>query len=517
VENAAQPDLKNGVAFRDLTDGEMLLGRVGNDEVILVRRGDAVFAFSAVCTHYQGPLSEGLIVADTVRCPRHHACFSIRTGEALRAPALDPIACWRVERIGDTVFVREKLTATDLRRGKAPIPLPSSPRSGVPRSVVIIGGGAAGLAAADMLRREGYQGPLTMLSADDSPPCDRPNLSKDFLAGSAPDEWLPLRPAEFYAERNIDLRLDCRVTSIDTQQRRVVLGDGKVVEYGALLIATGADPVRLEIPGATPAQLCYLRSVADSRAIVAKLRAATRIVVVGASFIGLEVAAALRERGKEVHVVGPESVPMLRVLGAEVGRFVQSLHEAHGVKFHLGATVQRMDGRKATLSDGTVLNTDFLVLGVGVRPSISLATAAGLAIDRGVIVNEFLETSAPNVFAAGDIARWPDPHSGERIRVEHWVVAQRQGQVAARNVLGRAEKFAAVPFFWSQHYDVTIRYVGHAESWDASEIDGSLVTRDCTIAYKRGRRTLAVASVSRELQSLKAEQTMENAVSEGVS
>jgi NADPH-dependent 2,4-dienoyl-CoA reductase/sulfur reductase-like enzyme len=324
---------------------------------------------------------------------------------------------------------------------------------------------------------------------------------------------MPLRAPQYYAEQRIDLSLNSHVSAIDSAARRVTLEGGRQLEFGALLLATGADPVRLDIPGATPSQVCYLRTFSDSRAIVAKATTAKRVVVVGASFIGLEVAASLRTRGIDVHVAGREPVPMQRVLGADVGRFVQSLHESHGVTFHLGATVARMDGRQVTLTDGTTIDADFLVVGVGVRPSISLATSAGLNVDRGVSVNEYLETSAPGIFAAGDIARWPDPHSGERIRVEHWVVAQRQGQVAARNILGQRAKYDAVPFFWSQHYDVSINYVGHAAKWDSTEMDGSLgalaAARNCRISYKAGPRTLAVATISRDLESLQAELDME--------
>jgi len=498
----AKPDLTRGVAVGDLPDGGKLLGTVGEEEVILLRRGDSLFACGAYCTHYHGALIEGLAVAETLRCPLHHACFSVRTGEALHAPALDPIQCWSVERTADKIFVREKL----------PQPGPASSDSGrSPRAVLIVGGGAAGLAAAEMLRREGYGGSLTLLSADDSPPCDRPNLSKDFLAGTAPEDWMPLRPPEFYTRERIDLRLNCRVSSLDTQRRRVKLENGGELDYDALLLATGADPVRIELPGATASQVCYLRSFADSRAIIAKTAAARSVVVVGASFIGLEVAASLRERSLEVHVVAPESVPMLRTLGADAGRWVQSLHESHGVKFHLEKTLQRMDGRRVILSDGTALDADFVVLGVGVRPSISLAASAGLTLDRGVLVNEYLETSAPGVYAAGDIARWPDPRSGERIRVEHWVVAQRQGQVAARNILGRRERFTAVPFFWCQYYDVALRYLGHAEAWDSINIEGSFAAGNCAVTYLRGGRRLAIATVQRDLQNLQAELAFESA------
>ncbi len=506
MADAPTTEFSAGIALRDLPDGAPVSGRVGAEEAILVRRGEDVFAVGAQCSHYHGPLAEGLIVDDTVRCPWHHACFSLRTGEALRAPALDSIPCWRVERVGDRVFVREKLAAPGPHAG------PRRARvAHAPASVVIVGGGAAGLAAADTLRREGYQGAVTIISADDSPPCDRPNLSKDFLAGTAPADWIPLRPPEYYAERHIELELKSRVASIDVNDGRVNLENGEHYEYGALLLATGADPVRLEIPGAPDALIHYLRTFADSRAIVARSTAAKSAVVVGASFIGLEVAASLRARGLAVHVVGPEAAPLEKVLGTEVGRFVRELHESRGVVFHLGRTVNRVDGNKVTLSDATTLETDLMVLGVGVRPSLALAEQAGIAIDRGIAVDEYLETSARGIFAAGDVARWPDPHSGERIRVEHWVVAQRQGQVAARNILGQRIAFEAVPFFWSQHYDVAINYVGHAEKWDAVAIEGSLADRDCAVTYTRGGRTLAVATISRDTQSLLAERAMERA------
>ena len=502
MENAPKPDFKSGVPVSSVADGGMLSGMVGDEDALLIRRGEAFYAIGAYCSHYHGSLAQGLVVGDTVRCPLHHACFSLRTGEALRAPALDPIPCWRVERIGETIYVRER--SSDATAGA-----PTRSDARAVRSVVIIGGGAAGLAAADALRRHGHDGSLTIISADDSPPCDRPNLSKDFLAGTAPPEWIPLRPPEFYAERQIELLLQSRVTAVDIGRRRVEIDGGRQFNFDALLLATGAEPVRLDIPCASETQICYLRTFADSRAIVAKATTARCVVVVGASFIGLEVAASLRTRGIEVHVVGPEKVPMARVLGEPAGLFIQGLHESHGVRFHLGNSVSRVNGRQVTLSGGATIDADFLVVGVGVRPSVALAQNAGLAVDRGVTVNEYLATSAPGVFAAGDIARWPDPHSGERIRVEHWVVAERQGQVAAMNMLGAAEKFDAVPFFWSQHYDLTVNYVGHAEQWDAADVEGSFAARNFSISFRRGDRVLAVATVARDERSLRAELAME--------
>jgi apoptosis-inducing factor 3 len=501
TQEKATLDLSQGVAASALTDGGMIVGRVDDEEVVVARSGTELFAVRAHCSHYRGPLAKGLIVGDTVRCPWHHACFSLRTGEALRAPALDPISCWRVDVEGDRIFVREKLPAA------SPPPLSGQ----LPSSIVIVGGGAAGVSAAEMLRRRGYDGPLTLISADADPPVDRPNLSKDFLAGEAQDDWIPLWPDDFYAERRIELVLGRGVVAIDPARRTVRLDDNSERAYGALLLATGADPVRLPIPGASDDRVMYLRSFTDSRAIVQRAASARRVVVVGGSFIGLEVAASLRARGIAVDVVARDRAPLERVMGAEVGRFVRALHEKQGVTFHLEQTVARVDGRTVTLSGGGTLDCDFVVVGAGVAPAVAIAEQAGLAMDRGVVVNEYLETSVSGIFAAGDIARWPDPHTGDRIRVEHWVVAERQGQVAARNMIGGRERFDAVPFFWSRHYDVRINYVGHAERWDDVRIDGSLEALDCTVEYRRGGRTLAVATVGRDRANLEAEVRLERA------
>jgi NADPH-dependent 2,4-dienoyl-CoA reductase/sulfur reductase-like enzyme/nitrite reductase/ring-hydroxylating ferredoxin subunit len=494
-----------GIPLSKVADGTMLLGHVDGESVLLARRGNALFAVGAFCTHYGAPLVDGLLVDDTVRCPWHHACFSLRTGEALRAPALDPVSCRRVEQRDDRVYVGEKL--------KPASPQPAPTGADTPGSVVIVGGGAAGNAAAETLRREGYSGRITMLSADESGPYDRPNLSKGYLAGTAPATSNPLRSPEFYREHRIELKLNAPVTTIDAANRQVILVDGTRHTYDALLLATGAQPVRLEVPGSNLPHVHYLRSLADSHALVAKVAASKRAVVIGASFIGLEVTASLRSRNVDVHVVGRDTVPMERILGARVGQFIRKLHEDHGVTFHLGTTAASIDARGVTLRNGGRLAADLVVVGIGVRPEISLAEHAGLAIDRGVTVDQHLETSIPGIFAAGDIARWPDPLTGEHIRVEHWVVAERQGQTAARNMLGRRERFDAVPFFWTEQYDFSLAYVGHAEHWDKAEIDGQLDTdtRDCTITYRRGDRKLAVAVIHRDLEGLRAEVEFEKA------
>jgi apoptosis-inducing factor 3 len=498
------PDLARGIALSHVADGGMLGGHVGQDAVLLARRGDEFFAIGATCSHYGGPLAEGLIVGDTVRCPWHHACFSLRSGEAVAPPAFNPMSCWRVEKRNGTVFVREKLERPDK-------PTPGKAKSAKRERVVIVGGGAAGFAAAEMLRREGFSGSVTLLSSDDAAPYDRPNCSKDYLAGNAPEDWMPLRPLEFYKDQSIELELRTEVTGIDAKARQITLASGRSMPFDKLLLATGAEPVRLDIPGADQPHVHVLRSLADSRAIIAKAKEARRAVVLGASFIGLEVAAALRTRKIEVHVVAPDRQPLERVLGREFGDFIRAIHEEHGVVFHLEETPTAIDAGNVRLKGGASLPADLVVVGIGVRPRTQLAERAGLKTERGVAVNEYLESSAPGIFAAGDIARWPDPHTGEHLRIEHWVVAERQGQAAARNMLGQGQRFSDVPFFWSQHYDVPINYIGHAEKWDDLDIEGNIESRDCLVRYRRNGKALAVASIFRDVDSLREEAAMEAA------
>jgi NADPH-dependent 2,4-dienoyl-CoA reductase/sulfur reductase-like enzyme/nitrite reductase/ring-hydroxylating ferredoxin subunit len=495
-------DFTQGIAFDELLDGGMLVGHVGDEQILLVRRGSEVFAVGAQCTHYQGPLAEGLVVGDTVRCPWHHACFDLRTGEALRAPALSPIACWDVEQRDGTISVHSKR--------KRPKPTSRENATAEPEKIVIIGGGAAGFAAAQMLRRKGYQNSIVMLSSDTALPYDRPNLSKDYLAGTIPFSYVPLKDESFYAKNHIETRLGRAVREIDVRDRQVVIV-GEAIPYDRLLLATGAEPVQLTVPGADQPHVHTLRSLADCQAIIEQAEAARRVVVIGASFIGLEVAAALRTRKLEVHVVAPDKRPMERILGPEMGNFIRGLHEEHGVIFHLENKVTAIEENGVHLERGGTIEADLVVVGIGVRPRLELAEKAALKLDRGVVVDQYLETIAPGVYAAGDIARWPDPHSDESIRVEHWVVAQRQGQVAALNMLGHSMPFTAVPFFWSQHYDVPINYVGHAESWDEILIDGDVMRKDCLLRFKRHGRVAAVASIFRDLESLQAEVMMEHA------
>jgi NADPH-dependent 2,4-dienoyl-CoA reductase/sulfur reductase-like enzyme/nitrite reductase/ring-hydroxylating ferredoxin subunit len=491
------PDFGKGIRIDDVADGAMLLGHAFGEAVLVARRGTELFAIGATCTHYGGPLAKGLMVNCTVRCPWHHARFDLRTGEAIAAPALSDVSCWKIEKRGERFCITGKIDSKPTRK-----PALS------PSSVVIVGAGAAGGAAAEMLRREGYDGPVAIIGADKSLPYDRPNLSKDYLAGNAPEEWIPLRSGDFYREKRIDTFTNTSVRAIALEKKQIELSHGGSMAYGALLLATGSEPVRLKIPGGDLPNVCYLRTLADSRHIIEKAKNAKQVVVIGASFIGLEVAWSLRERKLEVAVVGKHSVPFERILGRELGDLIRKTHEANGVKFHLGRTAAKIEDCAVELDDGTKLHCDFVVVGIGVQSNIALAQSAGIATNDGVLVNEYLETNVPGIFAAGDIASWPDPRAG-RIRVEHWVVAQRQGQTAARNILGAREPFTLPPFFWSNHFDLQVRYVGHGGNKDRARVSGDLKAKDASVIFSSAGKPSAVASIGRDLESLKAEAALE--------
>ena len=477
-------DFTVGVPEAELSSGSMIAGRVGDDEILLVRDGERVYAVGASCSHYHAPLAEGLVIGGTIRCPWHHACFDLRTGGVLRAPAMSPLPAWQVEKRGDRFFIGEKVQT-------------ERPATGTPESVVIVGAGAAGVNVADTLRSEGYTGRIVLISRDTDLPFDKPNLSKDYLAGTAPAEWLPLHPHQYYEDQRIELRLGVTVAGVDTTAKSITTSSGDRIAYGALVLATGATPRKL--PG-TSADVFYLRTQQDAERIAQRAASARRAVVIGSSFIGLEVAASLRQKGLDVTVTSPDEIPLERVLGKEVGERVRAIHEARGVVFRLG---------HSKLDDAALHDADLIVAGIGVSPEIQLAKDAGIATSDGILVNEYLETSAPAVYACGDVAAWPGGPMKEHLRVEHWVVAGRQGQTVARNILGQRRPFDAVPFFWSAHFDVVIAYVGHGSGTDDIEVRGSLAANDATVIYRRGGRTTAVATFGRDLVSLRAEAAME--------
>ncbi len=483
------PDLNAGVPAADVREGVPLLGHAGDEAVVLVRDGGQVFAIAASCTHYGGPLAEGLVAGGAIHCPGHHACFDLATGRA-HGPALTALACWDVALDGGTIRI-------GARREIKPA------AKAAPAAVVIVGAGAAGVACAEALRAEGHRGSITLVNGETSDPVDRPNLSKDFLAGAAPEEWVYLRTGDALAANDIRV-VGQPAAAIDVAAKRVRLADGAALPWDALLIATGSEPIRLPIPGAELGHVHTLRTLADSRALAAGVADRTPVVIIGSSFIGLEAAAALRVRGAAVTVVGPDAVPLARVLGDEVGAFVQRIHEANGVQFRLGRKPARITADEVVLDDGTALPARLVVMGVGVKPRTELAAAAGLPIDRGVVVDDEMR-AAPGVWAAGDIARYP--WDGELVRIEHWQVAVRQGQAVARSMLGGAAQ-RDVPFFWSQHHDVTIGYVGHAERFDPPTVVGNLDARDAHVVYRDRGAVRAVATIGRDHLGLEVDAAM---------
>lgn len=515
-EELTGPDLTKGVDLSSIPAGQLIAGHAFGEQVLLVHIAPNWYAVGGKCTHYGAPLDQGVLVSDTIRCPWHHACFQLHNGAASRAPALNDLPSYdvlvqnnvvRVTRKRDNGQVKGEPHRARTSRAPARVLFEHKPVNG-PESVVIIGAGAAGNACAEMLRREAYRGPITMIDPDPDAPYDRPNLSKDFLAGNAPEEWLPLHPPDFYESQHIEILSGVEATAIDAKSKTVQLSDGGSRKYGALLLATGATPVRLDIPGSE--RVLYLRTLRDCRSIIDKLGDAKRAVVIGASFIGLEVTASLITRGLKVTVVAPEPLPLARVLGTELGTLVQSVHQQRGVVFRLGRKVQSIDEKAVVLDDGSRIDADMVIAGVGVRPNLKLAEAAGLVLDNGVAVNEMLETSGSGIFAAGDVARWPDAYSDARLRIEHWVVAERQGQVAALNILGHRDRFDDIPFFWSAHYDaLSIQYVGYADHWDETRIDGDVMKMDCEVSFMRGGKRRAVATINRDRQNLLAEVELE--------
>ncbi|MGD2122929.1 MAG: FAD-dependent oxidoreductase [Gemmatimonadota bacterium] len=502
-ENAAPPvgpNLNEGIALQKLVAGEPFFGHVGDSPVFLLRRGEEVLAFNAVCTHYGAPLADGIFKNETIRCPWHHACFSMADGSVLGGPAFNPLLRREVSVKGDKVFVGDSLKEEGLAARGAPREEPDS--------VVIVGAGPAGATAAETLRREGYAGPVFLVDPDPDAPYDRPNLSKDYLEGEAPEEWIPLRSQEFFEEHEIQ-RVRQRVADIDPKGRQVTLEGGQSLSYGALLLATGSSARTLPVDGSELDHVRTLRSLADCREIILRAEEAKHAVVIGASFIGMEVAASLKQRGLDVAVVAPESVPFETVLGEELGSYLLSLHQGKGVTFHLGRTVEEFQQHSVVLDDGSTIPADLVVVGVGVDPDTDLAEAAGLRIDDGVVVDEYLESSQPGVFAAGDIASYPEPRLNRRVRIEHWVVAGRQGRTAARNILGLKEAFEDVPFFWTEHYGRPLAYVGHAPEWDEVEEEGDCQGDGCAVAFKKKGKRIAFATVYRDKESLRVEAEME--------
>jgi 3-phenylpropionate/trans-cinnamate dioxygenase ferredoxin reductase component len=367
------------------------------------------------------------------------------------------------------------------------------------QTFVIVGASLAGAKAAETLRAEGFDGRLVLIGAEGERPYERPPLSKDYLRGEVEREKVYVHDESFYPANEIELLLGRTAVKLELSTSEVALDDGMRVRYDRLLLATGAEPRRLSVPGEALEGVLYLRSVADSDAIRERLNRGGSVVVIGAGWIGAELAASARQLGLDVTVIDPIAVPLERVLGAEVGAIYRDIHTDHGVRMLMGTGVAALEGSTAVervrTSDGRTLDCDFVVVGVGVQPRARLATQAGLHVDDGIVVGQHLQTSTPGVFAAGDVAMAHYPFYGRQIRVEHWANALHQGPVAARNMLGGSEPYDRLPYFFSDQYEVGMEYAGYAPTWERVVFRGDTTSREFIAFWLAQDRVIAGMNV----------------------
>jgi len=487
--------------INDLQDGEMQQVCVGETEVLLARVDGKFHAVGAHCTHYQAPLAQGVLSGNQVICPWHNACFSILTGDQQEPPGLDSLPHYQVRLEGENVIVSVPESAPKVRTpSMAQFDLEADGRT-----FVILGAGAAGAHAAETLREAGYQGRIVMVTYEDKLPYDRTWLSKDYLIGKVSREQMPLRSSDFYKNHNIEVLLNLQVVRVDVQAHSITFKDGDVLKYDALLLATGGKPRQLDIPGKDLLNVFTLRSFEDTEQILAAAKKGSQAVVIGSSFIGMEAAAGLTQQGLKVTVVSPESLPFKKILGEEIGRVFQQVHEEEGVSFRLGVKVTQFVGKDKVeaviLDNDTRIAADLVVVGIGVQPATEFLEGVELNPEnKSVLVDEYLR-AAEGVYAAGDIARYPDWRTNETTRIEHWRIAAQQGRIAAYNMAGQGVKFRGLPVFWTMQFKFPLRYVGHAEQWDEIIFDGEPRDREFIAFYVKNNQVLAAATSKRDTET----------------
>lgn len=496
---------------RELNDGEMKQVTAGDTEVLLVQLEGKVYALYAHCTHYGAPLAEGALSGSRIVCPWHHVCFSAETRNLLEPPVLDALPRFDVELAGDDIWV-ELPEADGVPEARTPDM--ATPDASDPRVFVGLGAGAAGAAAVETLRQDGFGGRVVLVTQEDDLPYDRTLLSKDYLSEEKTMGWIPLRERAFYEAHGIELMTGRRVTHLDTAGQTLTFQDLSTLRYDALLLATGSTPVPLEIPGTELDGVIYLRSFGDGQALLERSKEGNRAVIIGSSFIGMECASSLIERGLEVTVVMPDAVPFERLLGREVGDMFRALHEENGVTFAFNSHVAQIVGEErvaqVVLDDGRALDADLVVVGIGVEPATKWLEGVDKNEDGSVSVDRFLRLGSDHgpLYAAGDLACYPDPRSGEPTRVEHWRLAMQHGRTAAHNMAGHETAFGGVPLFWTKQHGVGLRYVGHAPDWDEVVFDGVPEARDFLAYDLKGHNVLAVLGAQRDAELCVIEECM---------
>lgn len=483
-------------AIRDVPSGGMKEVKLGGRKILLANVNGEIHATAGECPHYGMSLAEGLLCGKRVICPWHKAVFDVTTGTLCEPPALDSLASYRV-------IVRDGIIFIDVPADSQPIESGTAEPRPDGRCFVLAGCGAAAVAAAQNLRTSGYLGRIVMLNPEKEPPYDRTKLSKEFLSAKATPEDLLLRPADFLDQNGIEV-LPVALSKVDVRAHRVELSDGSSLHYDRLLLATGAKPKPVDWPGATLSNVFTLRSQRDAERILDKAKDAAHIVVVGGSFIAMEAASCFKTQGLSVTVVVAEKRPFAKQLGEQVGSILQTLHENKGVEFELEAEVESLAGSAAVegvrLKSGKMIPADVVVIGTGVTPVTEYAHELSLAEDGGIRVDEKLK-AAEDIYAAGDIAVFPEPYSGAYTRIEHWRVAEQHGRVAAGNMLGSEQPFDAVPYFWTNHFDTRFDYVGHAEAWDEVRLEQDKDDFPTFIAlYFKSGRLVAASACQRDLE-----------------
>lgn len=492
--------------LHDLKNGEMKAITLDGNEILLCKIDNGIYALSAHCTHYGAPLADGVLNGDRIVCPWHHACFNARTGERLEPPANDSLQKFETRIEGQNVIVKlpEKI------EGNRP---PSTPiiKNSDKRKFVIIGGGAAGYSAAQTLRGDGFDGEIILISKEDAAPYDRPNVSKDYLAGDADKSWMPLRGDTFYKDFGIELLLNKNVTGVSPKDKKVSFADGGNVSYDKLLIATGGEPRKIGIPGENLKNVFTLRSFEDSNRIINAAGDAKKAVIIGASFIGMETAYSLRKRGLDVLVISMEMIPFEKVFGKEIGKLFKKLHEENGVIFRLSFSLKEFTGKEKVeavlLQNGEKFDADIVVMGVGVKPATGFLKNFKLLHDGSLKVDDYFKVT-DDIYAAGDIATFTDWRTGENMRIEHWRTAEQQGIIAAHNMMGLNIPNRTVPFFWTSQVGLSFNYVGHSSEWQEIIFKGDISSMEFIAFYIKNDKVYAAAGNFKDKEMAAIEELM---------
>ncbi len=491
----------------DFKKGEMKSVSVGEDrEVLIVNINDELFALGAHCTHYGASLQDGVLKDETIICPLHHACFNAKTGSLKEPPASDGLPKFNIIVENDNVLVE---VPDEFPFSKTPEM--SEIDEEINENYVIIGGGAAGYAAAQAMREAEYKGKITIISRENRTPYDRPNLSKDYLQGSAQEEWMPLRPDVFYSKYNIEFMFDMMVNKINIKEKKILFEKGEALSFTKLLIATGGVPREFNLPGSDLKNIFYLRSFSDSDSIIETAKNSKEAVIIGSSFIGMESAFSLTERGIKVTVISPEEVPFEKTLGKEIGELLKKQHEISGVVFKLKRNVKNFEGNgkveSVIIDNGEKVKADFVLVGIGVKPATDFIDGPVKNPDGGIKVdNSFW--AAEDIYAAGDPAAFPFWMTGEVVRIEHWRTALQEGRLAGFSMAGKNTKYDSLPFFWTHQAGLNIRYVGHAKNWDDIIYWGDVSSKEFIAFYVKNNKVAAAAGNNKDKEIAAVEMLM---------